>query len=265
MISFEGRHVVAFLQLYCCIEVKGCVMDRTTRTVMLVGESTTLRYYYGILLKRLDYEVLTAASAEDALTILERTVPSLIITEFTQPLMSGKEFIRMIKGAERTKALPIIVFVDDLATRTACRNLACVGCLVKPVDPALFYRTIQAAVEPYPREHIRLSLSLKVLVGDGTADGGAERMEYATKISEGGLYLRTLYPKPKNALTPVKVFIRDRMITAKATVLYRYSLEDGVFREPGMGLKFIEISDDDRSFVRTFIREELTSDIMIST
>ncbi len=74
--------------------------------------------------------------------------------------------------------------------------------------------------------------------------------------------MRTLSPKPKNALIPVRILIGDREIRAKAVVLYTNAIEDGLFKEPGMAIKFLEISEEDRNYVRSFINDQLTSDII---
>ena len=237
------------------------------KKVMLVDGSATLRYYYGILLKRLAFTVMVAESGEEALKIIQNTVPALILTDVTLPRMSGIEFIQTIKGSALTSAVPVIAFVgqSDASVRSSCLSIGCVDFLTKRVDPDHLYRSIQAALEPKPRGHMRLNMPLKVVVGDGTSQGGAERTEYATTISEGGLYLRTLFPRPKNSFTPVRIIIKNRTVRAQAAVLYSHAMEGGFFKEPGMGMKFIEISPEDRSFVRRFIKEQLTSDIVIGT
>jgi hypothetical protein len=120
-------------------------------------------------------------------------------------------------------------------------------------------------VETTPRGNIRISTSLRTIIGEGKAKDGAERTEYATALSEKGAYVRTLAPEARNALIPIRLFIQDREIRAKAVVLYTNAMERGAFREPGMGLKFIEISEDDRNFLRKFIHEQLISDIVIDT
>ncbi len=97
-----------------------------------------------------------------------------------------------------------------------------------------------------------------MIVGDGTAMGGTARTEYAKAISEGGLSVRTLYPQPRNALTPIRIFIGNREILATTVVLYSFTRGGGPFKEPGMGMKFIEITDSDRNFIRGFIKEQLT-------
>jgi CheY-like chemotaxis protein len=235
------------------------------RTVLLVDGSATLRYYYAILLKRLEFIVMVAESAEEALMLMENTIPSLILTDIVLPQMSGIDFIKAVKISDRIKQVPIIVLADqdDAAARSACLRIGCLDFLIKRVEPGHLYRSIQSAFVPTPRAYIRVSMPLKVVVGDGTSQGGAERTEFASTISEGGIYLRTLFPRPKDSSTPLRILIKNRSIKAKATVVHCRTMEGGVFREPGMGMRFIEISPEDRTFVRHFIKEQLTSDIVI--
>jgi len=240
-------------------------MSWADRIVMLVDGSATLRYYYAILLKRFEFNVMIAESAEEALTLMQGTLPALILTDILLPRMSALDFIKQLKGSDRTKAVPVIALADrdDRVVKTAFNDAGCTEYLVKHGEPGHLYRTMQAAIVPTPRESFRLNVPLKVVVGDGTAQGGAERTEYTTTISEGGLYLRTLFPRPKDSNTPVRIFIKDRAIKAKATVIYSRTMEGGFFREPGMGMKFIEISREDRNFVRHFIKDQLTADIAV--
>jgi hypothetical protein len=108
-------------------------------------------------------------------------------------------------------------------------------------------------LESTPRDNIRISTSLKTVIGQENTNEGAVHIEYATAISEKSAYVRTLAPKSKNALIPIKIYIHDREIRAKAVVLYTNAIETGTFREPGMGLKFIEIAEDDQNYLRNFI------------
>ena len=237
-------------------------MDRKTRSILLVDSSASL-LFLAMLLKRLEYKVMTARSAEDALRMMEENLPSVVVTEITLPNMSGIDFIRKIKDAARFKAVPVVVLTkeNDQSKRDTCVRAGCAACLAKPVEPDVLYRTLQSACESVPREHIRLTTSLKVIVGDGTVMGGASRTESATAISEGGLFVRTMYPQPRNALTPIRIFLNDGVVNAKAVVLYIYNLGEGPFEEPGMGMKFVQISDTDRSLIRKFIKDQLTKDI----
>jgi len=235
-------------------------MNRESRSVLLVDSSRTMLYYYGIMLQRLSYTVHTVLTAEEALKEIEQGLPSFVITEITLPRMSGLDLLGKIAASDVMRKVPVIILTSesDPRIRESCLRLGCAGYLNKPVDADVLYRTIQMVSEQSPREHIRLYVSLKVIVGDGSDLGGNERVEYATAISAGGLFVRTLYPQPKNAITPLRICINEREIRAKAVVLYTSGMERGAFREPGMGMKFVEISDQDRSFVREFINAQLT-------
>ncbi len=240
-------------------------MGRDRKTIMLVDGSATLRYFYGILLKRLAFTVMVAESAEEALSIIQNAIPSLVLVDRAILEIGGADFITKVINCNAPDAVPVIVFADhdDATARSGFLRMGCSDFLTKHAEPGHLYQSIQAALEPKPREYIRLNIPLKVTLGDGTMQGGVERTEYVTNISEGGLFVRTLYPRPESASTPVTLFIRDRAIRAKASVLYSQTLKGGVFREPGMGMKFTDISREDRIFMRRFIRDQLTSDLMI--
>jgi len=245
---------------------RGCRMNhRETRAVLIVDGSPMMLYYLGILLKRLNYSVLTADTPEDAFEIMERTLPSLVITAISFPAMSGVDFIKRIKGREPVRPIPVIVLTaeEHSSTRSACIDAGCAAYLIKPVDPHALHKAIQAAVESVPRENIRISTSLKTVIGEGQAREAAARVEYATTISEKGMYVRMIAPLAKGEVIPVQIHINDRVIAARAMVLYSNTFERGTFKEPGMGLKFIDISEADQQYLRDFIYTQLVSDIVV--
>jgi len=220
-------------------------------------------FYLSMMLKRLEYAVITARSGEDALKTLERAIPSAVVTDVALPVMSGIDLVKAVKKDQRFHHLPVIVLCSapDPVMKANCLSLGCAAVLPKPVEPDDLYRTLQTALESTPRGHIRLNTSLKVIIGDGTVAGGSERTEDVSALSEGGLYVRTPYPQPRNALVPVRIFLHDKEVKAKATVLYSYAGQEGPYKEPGMGMRFVEIPDHDRLLIREFIKEQLTKGI----
>ena len=83
--------------------------DREMRTILLVDSSASILFYLGMLLKRLEYKVVTARSAEDALRMMEDSAPSLVLTELSLPQMSGVQFLKKIKDQARLQAIPVVV------------------------------------------------------------------------------------------------------------------------------------------------------------
>jgi len=236
---------------------------RDIRTLLIVDNRAASLFYWGMLLKRLEYKVVGKRNAADALKVLETDPPAVVLMEVTLSGSDGVALLREIKSDLRFKDIPVIILtsVTDPAVKDACERLGCAAWLGKDVEPDALYQKLQVLVESTPRQHIRLSTSVKVIVGDGTTMGGSARTEYASAISEGGLYVRTQYPQPQNALTPVRILLDGGEVRAKAVVLYSYSKNEGPYQEPGMGLKFEEISDQDRRLIRRFIKEQLTRGI----
>jgi len=237
-------------------------MDRRLRTVLIVDENASMRYYHGLLLMRLHYVVLTADRPGEALANMERSAPSIVLSSLSLPEVQGKDLFAAIRNNDRLGAVPVIALSDteDPEVRLSCLRRGYAACIAKPADPHLLYRAIQAATEATPRAHIRLNLSLKAVVGPGAERGGEE--SYTSTISEGGMFLQTYAPPPNKTKTPLLLFLSDREIRTTAEVLYSSTLERRTFQQPGMGLKFIEMHDDDRTFLRSFIREQLVRDIL---
>ncbi len=238
-------------------------MDRESRTVLAVDSSASMIFYLGTLLTRLGYKVTAARSAEEALQMMETAVPLIVLAEMSLPRMNGISLLKRIQDTPRLKEVPVIILAgeSDAGLKDTCLRAGCAAYVNKPIEPDVLYRAMQAATESVPRQNIRLATSLKVIVGERTMLGGATRTEYATALSEGGIYIRTLYPQSVNTLTPVTLFIKDREMKAKAVVLYSYAMGQGPFKEPGMGMKFVEIREEDRLCIRNFIKEQLTADI----
>jgi CheY-like chemotaxis protein len=238
--------------------------DQKERYIVVVDGNTKELYTAGMILQRLDYTIFTAGSAEDCLRFMETARPSAIIVELLLPKMSGMELLNRVKQDPRTKDIPVIIHthmkdpkVEELSLVAGCATF-----LRKPVDPNTLFRAVQHAIEATPRHYIRLRTCLKVLVGGGTEDSTATS-ECVTALSENGIYIKTSTPHPAKSMLPITIFLADRKISVRAMVLYNVTGATGPLKEPGMGMKFVEISDQDREFIRNTIKEYLTRDLAV--
>jgi len=234
-------------------------MDREQRPLLLVDSSATYLFYMAMLLKRLEYTVRTTTSAENALKTNSESYPALVITDTALPRMSGLELIKEMRRDSRLKAIPVIIHASehDTSLEQACSAAGAAAYFRKPVEPDALYKSIQSVLEATPRQHIRIITFLRVEIGDRSEPGGTSRVEYATALSEGGLYVKSLIPEPVSAVIQLKIYFRDREIRTRATVQYSSTDIGGQHKEPGMGLKFSEISEDDRTYIRKFIKDEI--------
>ena len=143
--------------------------------------------------------------------------------------------------------------------------MGCYAFLNKPVEPRQLYKTVQAATELVPREHIRIGAEVPVMVGNSQGPGVPQIPSTTKTLSEGGMYLRTQSLQPRNVRIPITIIIKGREINAEGVVIYSNGPQERSLTEPGMGLKFTKLSDEDRDFLRRFIQEQLTHDLSVDS
>lgn len=217
----------------------------------------------GMILQKLDYDAYIVSSAEDALKLMDSALPALVITELSLPRMSGLELLVRIKQEPMTRAVPVIIHTSsvDEQREALCSASGCASFLRKPVDPETLYSAIQHATEITPRQHLRLRTLLPVMVGGRPASDSGLSTEYVSELSENGIFVRTLSPRPIDAVLPVTIMIHSIPVRVKAVVLRSVLMGQGLFREPGMGMKFTEIAKTDRELIRNFVKGQLIQDI----
>lgn len=84
---------------------------------------------------------------------------------------------------------------------------------------------------------------------------------FVTTLSDNGLFVRTLDPHPKGSKHTVSFLLEDRIIRADAVALYAYGFEEGSHKEPGMGMKFLDLSPVDKDVIQDYIREKVSPGI----
>jgi len=76
---------------------------------LVVDDSMLIRYTVCRFLEERGFAVESATNGVEALKILERVLPDLIVTDMQMPKMSGSELITELKKNPVTAGIPIIV------------------------------------------------------------------------------------------------------------------------------------------------------------
>lgn len=79
-------------------------------------------------------------------------------------------------------------------------------------------------------------------------------------ISKGGIFLSTLQTLPIGTKMRIEFAVEGRNIAAQAEVRWTREPEasDSVGVTAGMGLRFIEIAEDDRAYIDAYVKEKET-------
>jgi CheY-like chemotaxis protein len=76
---------------------------------LVVDDSMLIRYTVCQFLEQRGFAVEAATNGEEALEVLTRLQPALIITDMVMPKMSGSELITALKSKPETAGVPIII------------------------------------------------------------------------------------------------------------------------------------------------------------
>lgn len=76
---------------------------------LVVDDSMLIRYTVCRFLEQRGYAVETASNGAEALELLGRVQPALIVTDMMMPKMSGAELISALKSKPETAGVPIII------------------------------------------------------------------------------------------------------------------------------------------------------------
>jgi CheY-like chemotaxis protein len=76
---------------------------------LVVDDSMLIRYTVCRLLEERGFTVESATNGLEALLILERVLPDVIVTDMNMPKMSGRELITALKNDPKTANIPIII------------------------------------------------------------------------------------------------------------------------------------------------------------
>jgi CheY-like chemotaxis protein len=211
-----------------------------------------------MLLQNFGYNSAMVRSGEEALEFVATAVPALVITELVLPGLNGIDLFNRVIKDPATVDIPVIILtrLTDLEIDDRCRRAGVAGCLNKPVQTFELYRAVQQTLEPTPRQNIRVPVNL-----NASLEGLSSEAIFVTMLSDSGLFMRTLHPRPAGSEHTISFFLADRIIRVDAIVLYGYGFEEGPHKEPGMGMKFLNLSPVDKDVIQNFIREQVSPGI----
>jgi hypothetical protein len=165
----------------------------------------------------------------------------------------------------RMRNVPFIIYSanrDPEVWRT-CVAAGCAAFLNHTSNLEGLYAAIQKATQAKPRNFVRLTTALDVVVGDPRTTGDT-RQDLIIAISEKGMFVNTSTPLEHGSILPFTFHLPNApgwFFRIEGQVLYAHSGADKR-KLPGMAVKFLKMSDHEREFIRDFIKQKLMEGIM---
>ena len=84
------------------------------RTVLIVEDEWAIADWLEVLLSEHAFNVMVAGNGREALDILSRETPDLVLTDFMMPFVDGAGLITAMAADQKTRDIPVVVMTSLL-------------------------------------------------------------------------------------------------------------------------------------------------------
>ena len=114
----------------------------TVRTVLIVEDEWAIADWLEVLLSENGYNVLVASNGREALDILHRETPDLVLTDFMMPFVDGAGLIAAMQEKPATRDIPVVEMTSLLESVVRDRVVGYRAYLRKPFREADLMKVI---------------------------------------------------------------------------------------------------------------------------
>ena len=116
--------------------------------VLIVEDEAAIQELIAVNLESAGHHVLRASDAEQALTLIRRSLPDLVLLDWMLPGLSGLAVARNLRGSERTRTIPIIMLTAKSAEQDKVLGLesGADDYITKPFSPRELLARIKAVM-----------------------------------------------------------------------------------------------------------------------
>jgi uncharacterized protein (TIGR02266 family) len=228
--------------------------------VLIICKSAAGQMYLGVLLNRIWYSPVLVKTPEEGIQLAQTARFSLVLFDADVSRLELLPAVDMLRKNPELAGIPLVVFKtgNDVETNTALLSRGCAAVLTKPLDLAIVYGVL-GRLSGEQRNTFRAPVRMRVEI----EEGAPAKVLTSVNISEGGLYLRTLQPLPGGTVLHIKFTLPldNAPIELEAEVVRTLPLSVQFETEPGMGLRFLDASEDTLLRIRNFIQWEMMGDL----
>ncbi len=122
-------------------------MKRDGATILLVDDEEAIRLAVGDWLQAEGYAVVDAASAEQALGLLEQVKPDLTILDLNMPGMGGVGFLRAMPKSSGRAKYPVLIFSAGMDVDSHLKGFPVDGIHPKSGSPRRLLQEVTRIIE----------------------------------------------------------------------------------------------------------------------
>ena len=145
--------------------------------IVIVEDEQNIRTALSIIVEKRGYRSRTAATAEEALPLLEERPADVVVTDLRMPGMGGLEFLRRVKTMYPNTEVVVMTAYGSVETAVEAMRSGAYDYLTKPIDRDRFPVILDKAIERHSltaenralRDRLETQTRYQSLIGESSA------------------------------------------------------------------------------------------------
>ncbi|NOZ78786.1 MAG: sigma-54-dependent Fis family transcriptional regulator [Acidobacteria bacterium] len=160
-------------------------MSSRAPSLMIVDDELHVRESLASWFTEDGYEVVTASSGKEALTVLGRRHVDVVITDIKMPGMDGLELLRRIRQVDPDVAVILVTAYASVATAVQALKEGAYDYLVKPFDPEELSHVVEKACEKIRLKEENVALKQRIAgISPQIVEGTSREMRRVLELVE---------------------------------------------------------------------------------
>jgi DNA-binding response OmpR family regulator len=106
------------------------------KKVLLVEDTPTILKMAKFRLEQSGFDVIEAQSGEEALELVSKCSPDIILLDYGLPGIDGGEVCRRLKSDQKFKSIPVIIFTATIENFQLVKDVGADDGIMKPYESA---------------------------------------------------------------------------------------------------------------------------------
>jgi two-component system chemotaxis response regulator CheY len=114
------------------------------KTILVVDDANIIRLIATRALRDAGYEAIEAENGKAALDLLDGRSVSVVVCDFSMPVMDGIEFVKAVRNLPNYKSLPVLMLTiaDEKELLEKGKNAGVDAWMTKPFDIAVLVNAV---------------------------------------------------------------------------------------------------------------------------
>ncbi len=225
--------------------------------ILIADDMETFLRLEKMLLEHAGFEIIMAKNGTETLKKIQTKKPKLVFLDLEMPEMTGDAVCRFVKGSESLKHIHVIMVTThaDEQSRTRCFQAGADDYLSKPITKKDLFEKIKKFMPVEKRQYSRVPIRVSATY----LEKEQFYNNYTLNISQSGIFIETITPLPVGVELGLEFQLSrpPGPISVKGMVV-RNLMPDNVRENqaPGMGIKFLNLSPDDKKKIAEYVGRE---------